>query len=98
MATAKRELTDTRVQGRPEELLTTEQVAAWLGVPKSFIYRRTCRGHSDPIPSYRFGGHLRFRADEVAEWIAEHRNRAGEAVIDAVSTIYLDPPARSQKV
>ena len=93
MATAKRDLTDTQVQGRHDQLLTTEQVASWLGVPKSFIYRRTCRGHLDPIPSYRFGGHLRFRADEVAAWIAEHRNRAGEAVIDALSIIQLDPPA-----
>lgn len=30
--------------------LNIEQVAAILGVPKSFIYRRTARGHGDPIP------------------------------------------------
>ena len=53
--------------------LTVEQVADLLGVPKSFVYRRTTRGHQDAIPSYRFGGHLRFLEDEVREWIALHR-------------------------
>ena len=67
--------------GEPEQLvlfpptryLTIEEVAVLMSVPKSFIYRRTCRGHSDPIPSFRFGGHLRFRLDEIEEWIATHR-------------------------
>ena len=31
--------------------LNIEQVADILGVPKSFIYRRTARGHDDPIPT-----------------------------------------------
>ena len=89
MATTKRALTDTAVQGR-HDMLSAEQVAAWLGVPKTFIYRRTCRGHSDPIPSYRFGGHLRFRADEIQEWIDSHRNRATDDLADAVTTLYLE--------
>jgi excisionase family DNA binding protein len=67
--------------GEPEQLklfppiryLTIDEVAALMSVPKSFIYRRTCRGHADPIPSFRFGGHLRFRLDEIEEWIATHR-------------------------
>jgi excisionase family DNA binding protein len=53
--------------------LTVDQLAALIGVPKSFIYRRTCRGHDDPIPAYRFGGHLRFRLDEIEEWITSHQ-------------------------
>lgn len=57
----------------PNRYLTIDEVAEIMSVPKSFIYRRTCRGHSDPIPSFRFGGHLRFRLDEVEEWIATHR-------------------------
>jgi excisionase family DNA binding protein len=62
----------------PARYLTIEEVAALMSVPKSFIYRRTCRGHSDPIPSFRFGGHLRFRLDEIEEWIATHRVEHGE--------------------
>ena len=57
----------------PTRYLTIDEVAKLMSVPKSFIYRRTCRGHSDPIPSYRFGGHLRFRLDEIEDWIATHR-------------------------
>ena len=48
---------------KPEQLqlffssryLNIEQVADIMGVPKSFIYRRTARGHDDPIPHYRLG-------------------------------------------
>ena len=67
---------------KPEQLqlffssryLNIEQVAEMIGVPKSFIYRRTARGHDDPIPHYRLGGHLRFKLDDVEEWIERHRN------------------------
>lgn len=54
--------------------LNIDQVAEIIGVPKSFIYRRTARGHDDPIPHYRLGGHLRFKLDDVEEWIEHHRN------------------------
>ena len=63
----------------PTRYLTIDEVADLMSVPKSFIYRRTCRGHSDPIPSFRFGGHLRFRLDEIEEWIAVHRVEHEEA-------------------
>lgn len=53
--------------------LTTAQVALLLGVAKSFVYRRTSPHHPDPIPCYRFGGHLRFQANEVEAWAAGHR-------------------------
>ena len=53
--------------------LTIEQVASLIGVPKSFIYRRTARGHGDPIPHYRIGGHLRFKLADIEQWIEGHR-------------------------
>lgn len=67
---------------KPEQLqlcflsryLNIEQVAEIIGVPKSFIYRRTARGHNDPIPHYRLGGHLRFKLPEIEEWISMHRS------------------------
>lgn len=66
---------------QPEQLqlsfsryLNIEQVADILGVPKSFIYRRTARGHTDPIPHYRIGGHLRFKLEDVEAWVETHRN------------------------
>src|SRR5687768_9721353 len=97
MAKAKQELTNRRVQGPPDQLLTIDEVASWLGVTKTFIYRRTCKGHTDPIPSFRFGGHLRFSRNEVEAWIDAHRNRAGEALAEAVRTVYLDRPAASRR-
>lgn len=59
--------------GEGERYLTVEEVAKLLDVPKSFVYRRTCRGASDPIVHYRFGGHLRFLRKDVDEWIARSR-------------------------
>jgi excisionase family DNA binding protein len=53
--------------------VTVDQVAALLGVPKSFIYRRTARGHGDPIPHYRLGGHLRFKLADIEAWIESHK-------------------------
>jgi len=56
--------------------LTVADVAELLGVAKSFVYRRTSKGHPDPIPCYRFGGHLRFLGHEVEAWATEHRKEA----------------------
>lgn len=53
--------------------LTIDQVAAMIEVPKSFIYRRTARGHGDPIPHYRLGGHLRFKLEDIEAWIESHK-------------------------
>ena len=57
----------------PGRYLSVLEVAAILGVPKTFVYRRTCQGHPDALPSYRFGGHLRFRLSDIEEWIEAHR-------------------------
>lgn len=86
MATAER-----RREGPVEQLrlvqptyLTVGQVAELLGVAPSFVYRRTSKGHPDPIPCYRFGGHLRFLGSEVNAWAAGHRKEPDLA----------QPPAR----
>lgn len=58
--------------------LTVAEVAELLGVATSFVYRRTSAGHPDPIPCYRFGGHLRFLWSEVQGWASEHRKEPAE--------------------
>lgn len=75
--------TRRRREGPDEQLrlvnpiyLTVGQVAELLGVATSFVYRRTSKGHPDPIPCYRFGGHLRFLGPEVNAWAAGHRKEA----------------------
>lgn len=73
----------------PATYLTVVQVSKLLGVAPSFVYRRTSKGHPDPIPCYRFGGHLRFLESEVNSWAAAHRKdpdlipRAARAVAAA---------------
>jgi excisionase family DNA binding protein len=87
---------------KPEQLqlffssryLNIEQVAEILGVPKSFIYRRTARGHDDPIPHYRLGSHLRFKLDDVEEWIERHRNEPGPSSSAALVAALREAPAR----
>ena len=80
-----------------QRMLTIEQVCELLGVAKTFVYRRTCKGHPDPIPAYRLGGHLRFQPDEIDAWIQVHRLDVNGAVDEAVAeTIYLDRPKRSR--
>lgn len=51
---------------RVDELLTVEQVAAWLNVPKRWVYDRAQRGE---LPSGRVGRYLRFRQRDVANFI-----------------------------
>ena len=99
-------MTSHKRPARPEQLqlsfssryLNIEQVAEILGVPKSFIYRRTARGHDDPIPHYRLGGHLRFRLDDVEAWIESHRNQPeSESPAALVAAIKERSSQRSKK-
>jgi excisionase family DNA binding protein len=81
--------------------LTAADVAQLLGVAKSFVYRRTSQGHGDPIPCYRFGGHLRFLRPEVEAWAEQHRKSAEPppvvrlaASIEDMSTVRLRAQSR----
>lgn len=71
MATAKRELTDTRVQGRPEELLTVEQVAERLNVSVTYVRRRLI--FERRIPYIKLGAKVRVEASAVTELIEKGR-------------------------
>lgn len=52
-------------------LLTTRQVAELLSVSPATVLRRWRAGE---IPGYRLGSNvLRFDADELDAWLAEHR-------------------------
>jgi excisionase family DNA binding protein len=54
-------------------LLTADQVAAQLGVPKSWVYEQSRRGR---IPTVTLGRYKRYRAEAIEEWI--ERLEAGE--------------------
>ena len=55
------------------DFLTLDQLSGRLQFPKSWIYDRTRRGASDPLPAFRFGKHLRFKTNEIEKWLEGHR-------------------------
>lgn len=61
------------------DLLGVRELAAYLGVPKSWIYERTRSGHPDPLPCFRVGNYLRFRIEEIDTWVEAHRKRGARA-------------------
>jgi excisionase family DNA binding protein len=55
------------------ELLTVQELAGMLRVPRSWIYARTCDGAEEVIPHLKFGRHLRFQLSQIERWVEEHR-------------------------
>ncbi|HEX8205604.1 MAG TPA: helix-turn-helix domain-containing protein [Solirubrobacteraceae bacterium] len=54
-------------------LLTADDVAALLAVPRSSVYEYARRLH-DPLPSLRIGRHRRFDRGSVERWVAGQRS------------------------
>jgi excisionase family DNA binding protein len=54
------------------KLLTPQQVADYLGVQLSTIYQWTHQGF---IPHVKLGRVLRFRQDDIANWLDKRANR-----------------------
>ena len=50
-------------------LMTVDELAKFLKVPKSWIYSRTREKGSDSIPRVPCGKYIRFRLNEVLEWL-----------------------------
>jgi excisionase family DNA binding protein len=49
-------------------LLTAEEVAVMLGVPKSWVYAASRRGE---LPTVPLGRYKRFRPEAIEHWIQE---------------------------
>lgn len=47
-------------------LLTADQVARMLGVPKSWVYEQSRKGR---IPTVTLGRYRRYRSEAIARWI-----------------------------
>lgn len=61
-----------------DEILTLEEVAAYLKAGKRTVYRLAQQGD---IPAFKLGGTWRFRRDELDRWIAariENKTKQGE--------------------
>lgn len=53
----------------PEALWDVHQVAAYLHIPVSSIYKMTARQPLVRIPHIRIGGKLRFRRADIDRWL-----------------------------
>jgi excisionase family DNA binding protein len=51
-----------------ESLLTADQVASVLGVPRSWVYEQSRAGR---IPTVRLGRYRRYRREAIEAWLAE---------------------------
>jgi excisionase family DNA binding protein len=49
-------------------LLTADQVARILGVPKSWVYEQSRSGR---IPTVTLGRYRRYRAESIAAWVEQ---------------------------
>ena len=60
-----------QVQKAPEQkLLTVQELANRLGVPVSWVYRRTREKGPGSMPAMRVGKYRRFELPKVLEWLA----------------------------
>ena len=55
-----------RLVGMSGSLLTAEQVAQILGVPKTWVYEQSRRGR---IPTVTLGRYRRYRKEAIARWV-----------------------------
>lgn len=61
---------------QPDEILTIDEVAAYLKAGKRTVYRLAA---SRKLPAFKLGGTGRFRRGDLDKWIA---SRIGKATID----------------
>ena len=54
-------------------LMTTEQVAGYLGVPRSTLYAWKYRGNGPP--AIRVGRYLRYRSVDVEHWLDKRTDK-----------------------
>lgn len=55
-----------------EKLLTIDQVAELLQIPKGSIYNLV---HEDRIPHLKIGGRLRFQESSLQDWLKKYERK-----------------------
>ena len=63
------------MSGKPDEILTIDEVAAYLKAGKRTVYRLAAAG---TIPAFKLGGTWRFRRAELDQWIASRIGKVTE--------------------
>jgi excisionase family DNA binding protein len=62
------------MNAQPDEILTLEEVAAYLKAGRRTVYRFAANGQ---IPAFKLGGTWRFRRTELDRWIADRIGTQG---------------------
>lgn len=65
--TTRNEKPPTKRGPELDRLLTTDEVAEYLQVPRTTLYG--WRYHNDGPPSLRVGRHVRYRRDDLDRWV-----------------------------
>jgi excisionase family DNA binding protein len=52
-----------------QNLLTVDELAESLNVPKSWVYSRTRESGTDAIPRIKVGKYCRFVLNDVLDWL-----------------------------
>ena len=56
----------------PGDVLTIEELSAYLKIPKSTLYKLVREGK---VPCQKIGRHWRFRKEAIDRWLEETRGR-----------------------
>jgi excisionase family DNA binding protein len=59
-----------------QDLLTVDELAETLRVPKSWVYGQTRQTGRGAIPRLKVGKYLRFKLPEVMQWLEKQQNEA----------------------
>ncbi|MDA3897699.1 MAG: helix-turn-helix domain-containing protein [Desulfobacteraceae bacterium] len=57
-----------------DNLLSVGELAQSLNVPKSWVYSRTRETGANVIPRLKVGKYVRFRLNDVMEWLEGQNN------------------------
>jgi len=64
------------------KLWTPGDLAGYLGVPVSWIYKRTRKNGPELIPHIKLGKYIRFdpRAEAFQQWLERHEKKSAESL------------------
>ena len=60
----------------PSQILTLEELAQRLKVSPRWVYEKSRRRSTNPLPTIRIGRYLRFDWVEVSAWLRKQSERA----------------------
>ena len=66
------EINHNQMSDFPDEILTIDEVAAYLKTSKRTVYRLASSGK---LPAFKLGGTWRFRKGDLNQWIATRVNK-----------------------